>query len=283
MNQIVFTTESPSDVNKDLAEKYGFGIIPLHVNLDGVDYNDGETISAAEILDAFQTKKILPNTSAVSIAEYADFFQKYLDQGKTVIHIALSSGISSTYQNACIAASDLDSEGRLFIVDSKTLTQSAALLMYKGAALAEEGMAATDIIRALEDLIPKLEKTFLIPSLEFMHHGGRCSSTEALGANLLKIKPLIELVDGKMAIAQKFRGADLKAYKDYLDSRLTDVEVDPEYLCISHVLVDDSVLSELVTYAKKTYHFEQVVISPCGCVITAHGGKGALAFSFLKA
>lgn len=121
MSNLVITTDSPSDVVPEKAKEYGIGISPLHVNLDGKDYKDGE-ITNEFILQTYQEKKVLPNTSAVSIAEYLDFFGAYLAEGKTVIHIAFSSGCSCTYQNACLAAEELKGKGTVHVIDSKALS-----------------------------------------------------------------------------------------------------------------------------------------------------------------
>lgn len=282
MSNLVITTESPADINKEVAKELGIGVIPLHVSLDGKDYADGVDIDNALIMQTFQEKKILPNTSAISIAEYADFFQKYLDEGKTIIHIALSSGISSTYQNACIAASDLDAEDRLFIVDSKSLSHGNGYLVYKAADMAANGSSVEEILDALQAMIPKVHKAFMITSLEFMRHGGRCSMVEALGANLLKLKPCIDLVDGKMEVTKKYRGADLKAYQDYFAEALGAGDYDKSLVCFGGVEIPADTLKTLETLLKKQYGFEKIIQNSVGSVIAAHGGKGALILNFLR-
>lgn len=282
MNKIVFTTDSPADMPKSLQKDLGVGVIPLHVNLDGVDYKDGENITNEIIYNTFQEKKVLPNTSAVSVGEYTEFFKHYLEEGKTIIHVAFSSGISSTYQNACIAAEDLEAVNRIYIIDSQSLSQAICILIYKGIALQEQGKSAPEIVDALEAMIPKLDKTFVVTSLTFLAHGGRCSAVTAFGANLLKLKPLIDMVDGKMEVAKKYRGSDLKVYLEYIDDRLKDVDYDDEFVCISSALVDKDTLHTVEKHLKKNYHFKNIILNDVGCVVTAHGGKGAFALFFLK-
>lgn len=282
MSNIVITTETPSDLHPEFQEKFGIGSIPLHVNLDGKDYRDVVDISAQQIYDTFKKKKVLPSTSAVAVGEYIDFFKKYLAEGKEIVHIAMSSGISSTYQNACIAAQDLESEGKIHVIDSRLLSQGTAILCYKAAEMAETGANAYEIIQAVEGMIPKLDNTFVITSLTFLSHGGRCSALEAFGANILKLKPLIDMKGGTMSVAKKYRGHTMPVYEQYIDDRLKDVDYDDEYVCLSAVLIDKERTDALIKKIKDEYHFKNVLLVPCSSVITSHGGKGAFGVFFLK-
>lgn len=281
MSNIVFTTESPADIYPEYKEKYGIGVIPLHVNQDGVDYKDGD-ITAQEIYDTFREKKVLPNTSAIPIPEYVDFFKAYLDEGKEIIHVSMSSGISSTYRNACLAVEELGAEDRIHVFDSKSCAQAIALPLYKGIMMNEKGMPVDEILAEIERLIPKIDNHFMITSLDFLRHGGRCSALTAFGANLLKIKPLIDMSGGEMSVAKKYRGSDIAVYKKSLDDLLGDGNYDDEFACITHVLVPEDVRKEYVDYLKKNFHFKNILVSDASCTITAHGGKGAIGTFFLK-
>ncbi len=283
MSNLVITTDSPTDIAPNKAEAYGIGIIPLHVNLDGKDYKDGQSITNQFIMDTYRQKKILPSTSAVAVAEYVDFFGAYLEEGKTVIHISFSSGASCTYQNACIAAEDLKEKGTVHVIDSKALSVGTAVVVYKACDLLASGATEEELLNGIQDYIARVDKTFVITSLEFLKHGGRCSAVEAFGANLLKLKPCIDMVDGKMEVIKKFRGSDEKAYLAYLADRIAEAgSYDDSLACVSSVLVPEATLETVVSVLKEEYHFKEVVLSECGCVIAAHGGKGALALSFLR-
>lgn len=281
MSNIVFTTESPADIYPEYKEKYGIGVIPLHVNQDGVDYKDGE-ITAQEIYDTFRQKKVLPNTSAIPIAEYMDFFKAYLDEGKEIIHVSMSSGISSTYRNACLAVEELEASDRIHVIDSKCCAHAIALPIYKGIGMAEKGMTTDEILDEINKLVPKIDNHFMITNLEFLKHGGRCSALAAFGANLLRIKPLIDMSGGEMSVSKKYRGSDITVYKKSLDDLLGDGNYDDEFACITNVLVDDDVLKEYVDYLKKNFHFKNILVSDASCTITSHGGKGAIGTFFLK-
>lgn len=282
MNNIQITTEVSADIPQDILREKNIGTVALQVHLDGKEYKDG-ALSNQEVLDIFNAKKELPSTSAVSVGDYQDLFRPYLQEGKTVIHVAMSSGISSTYQNACIAAEDLEDEGRVYVVDGKGLSQATSILVYKALGLAEAGKSAEEIVAALNEMVPKLDSSFIITDLAFLKHGGRCSTLAALGANLLKLKPMINMDGGSMSTDKKYRGKDEDAYFQYLDDRFADgAAYDDEYVCISHGLVDPAVLDKAASVLKKKYKFKNVITNDVGTVIFAHGGKGCFGVFFLQ-
>ena len=279
-DNIQFTTEVSADIPKEILLDRNIATVPLQVHLDGKEYKDGD-LSNQEVYDIFQGKKALPSTSAVSVGDYQDLFRPFLEAGKTVIHVAMSSGISSTYQNACIAAEDLEDEGKVYVIDGKALSQATSILLYKGLDLQAEGKSAEEIVSAIEALVEKLDSSFIITNLDFLKHGGRCSTLAALGANLLKLKPLINMDGGSMSTDKKYRGRDEDAYFQYLEDRFTDTEYDDEYVCISNGLVDQKVLDKAAALLKEKYHFKNVIVNDVGTVIMAHGGKGCFGVFFL--
>lgn len=284
INNILFTTETPSDVHPDLMKQFDIRTVPLHVHLGDDEYYDGE-ITQQYIYDTFKAKKILPSTSAVSVGEYQEFFKPFVDQGLQVIHVAMSSGISSTYNNACIAVKDMGAEDQVHVFDSLALSQTTGLPLFKGAEMAENGASVEEICKAIEDMIPRLDSSFIITSLDFLRHGGRCSTLAALGANILKLNPLINMDGGSMTVGKKYRGKAPKVYLDYIDDRFKDGReeiYDKEFAFVSHVLVEDDILDVCVKHLKDQYHFEKVYVNECSCVITAHGGKGAFGVFALK-
>lgn len=281
-DSIQFTTEVSSDIPQELLAERGIGTVALQVRLEDKEYKDG-SLSNQEVYDIFREKKALPSTSCVSVGDYQELFLPYLRAGRTVIHVAMSSGISSTCQNARIAAEDLEDEGKVYVIDGKGLSQATSLLVYKGQDMAAEGRSAEEIAAALEELVPKLNSSFIITNLDFLKHGGRCSTLAALGANLLKLKPMINMDGGSMSTDKKYRGKDEDVYFQYLEERFPEgMEYDDEYVCVSHGLVDEDVLKKAVSVLKKKYKFKNVIVNDVGTVIFAHGGKGCFGVFFLS-
>ncbi len=254
MNEnIQFTTELSLDIPEEIRKARNIATVGLQVHLEDKEYKDG-ALSNQEVYDIFQARKALPSTSAVSVGDYQDLFRPFLEAGKTVIHVSISSGISSTYQNACIAAEDLEDLGKVYV----------------------------EIVAAMKALVPKLDSSFMITNLDFLKHGGRCSTLAALGANLLKLKPMINMDGGSMSTDKKYRGKDEDAYFQYLDDRFANgLEYDDEYVCISHGMVDKAILDKAVSVLKKKYKFKNVIVNDVGTVIFSHGGKGCFGVFFL--
>ena len=252
MSHIKFTTETPTDLNQESLDKFDISVVPLHCNVNDKDYKDLVELDAQGVIDIYQETGSLPNTSAVSIAEYQEFWKPFLDEGKTIIHNAMSSGISSTYQNAVIAAEELDPEGnRIYVFDSKGLSAQTGLPIFKCAEMAENGASVEEIVEAMPKFNEQMDKTFLITSLEFLRHGGRCSALAAFGANLLKLKPLISMEGGSMDAPKKFRGSDEKVYLEYVDDRLKGVDYDDEYCMITGVLLEKDLLKKVEDKIRK--------------------------------
>lgn len=280
-DNIQFTAELSADIPEEIAKARNIATIGLQVHLEDKEYKDGE-LSNADVYQIFKERKALPSTSAVSVGDYRDFFLPFLKAGKTVIHVSISSGISSTYQNACIAATDLEDVGKVYVIDSLALSQATAILVYKGLDMAEQDKSAEEIVEAIKALVPKLDSSFMITNLDFLKHGGRCSTLQALGANLLKLKPLINMDGGSMSTDKKYRGRDEDAYFQYLEDRFKDSRpYDDEYVCISQAMVDPDVLKKAVHLLKDKYHFKNVFYNDVGTVIFAHGGKGCFGVFFL--
>lgn len=280
-DNIQFTTELSLDIPEEIRREKNIATVGLQVNLEGKEYKDG-TLSNEEVYNIFRERKALPSTSAVSVGDYQELFRPFLKEGKTVIHLSISSGISSTYQNACIAAEDLEDEGKVYVIDTLSLSQAAAILLYKGIEMAEQDKSAEEIVENIKALIPKLDSSFMITNLDFLKHGGRCSTLAALGANLLKLKPLINMDGGSMKTDKKYRGKDEDAYFQYLDDRFADGRAyDKEYACISNGMVDQAILDKAVAVLKEKYGFKNVIVNDVGTVIFAHGGKGCFGVFFL--
>ncbi len=281
---VVITTDSAAELTPEIAKEYNIDVIPLHVFLDGKDYLDGQGITVDDIFSAYENKKVLPTTSAVAIAEFSEFFKKHTDKGASIVHISFSSGLSSCYQNANIAAQELREQGaEIHIIDSRSLSQAIAYLVIEAAKLRDNRVSAQEIVSKIEAMIPKLDMTFVIESLDFLKKGGRCSALAAFGANILGIRPRIDMdSEGKMGIGKKYRGKIENVYIQYLDDRLSYGDFDMERVFISHVGLPQEQVDSIVKHLKKTTKFKEIIVGTCNCVVSSHGGRGAMAICLLR-
>lgn len=280
MSKIKITCDSTCDLTKELYEKYDISVMPLAVNLGDDLYRDGVDIDGPMIFDYVAKTGILPKTSAVSIAEYTDFFKLWVDDGYEVIHINLSSGLSSCHQNACLAAEEL---GNIYVIDSLNLSSGSGHLAIAGAELAAEGFEAKEIAEKLNEMKTRLDVSFIIQELDYLHKGGRCSGVAAFGANLLKLRPCIEVVDGGMIVGKKYRGSTEKTIKEYIDGRLAgreDLQLNRIFLTHSHA--PQEIVDKMLEYIKELQPFAEVIETVAGSTITSHCGKACLGVLFFK-
>lgn len=279
MSKIVITADSPIDLSAEQATAYGIEIIPLHIILECKDYLDGVDITPDDIYKSYNEKKVLPSTSAISVSEYETFFSRFVSEGYDVVHLSLSSAISSTHNNARIASEDMPG---VHIVDTRRLSTGMAVLAIKGTEMVASGMSAAEIASSLTAMRDKVSTSFLLETLTYMNKGGRCSTLAVLGANILGIKPTIEnLNDGSLAVGKKFRGKTSVVRRQYIDEKLSAPGIDYSRIFVDHSGIDEDELLELKTYIEDNYDFKEVLISRAGSTISTHCGPGTFALMFM--
>jgi DegV family protein with EDD domain len=276
---IKILSDSTCDLPQELLDKHNITLAALTVVKNDVAFRDGVDIFPADIFAHVAAGGALCSTSAGSVGEYTDLFAKYASDYDAVIHISLGSGFSSSYQNACLAASEYDN---VYCVDSMNLTSGQGFLVLKAAAMAQSGMEPQAIVAELNALAPKVEASFLVDKLDYLAKGGRCSSAAALGANLLNLKPCIEVKDGKMTVVKKYRGNYAKCLASYVKERLADREdIDRDSLFVTYTVVSDD-CARAVDEAVSAYgNFANVYRTIAGCTISCHCGPGTLGVIFL--
>ena len=280
MRPIKIISDSTADLPKELIEKYDIQVLPLCVTLGENTYKDGLEISASDIFKFYEEKKILPKTSAVSVAEYTDVFSEWVEKGYDVIHFCISSTMSSCYQNACIAAVEL---GHVWAIDSANLSSGIGLQVVMAAELAQKGESAEVIAREINEAKTRVDASFILNQLEFLHKGGRCSGVAALGANLLKLKPCIEVCEGSMKVGKKYRGAYEKCALEYVRDRLEGNDnIENNIIFLTWTGVDAKLLKEIEKEIKKHQKFRTIVVNEAGSTITGHCGPGTFGVLYFR-
>lgn len=278
MKNIVITADSAADLPQEIAEKYGIEIMPMNVIIDGFEKKDGVNISAPEIFDYVDKKGIIPKTSAVSPGEYTDFFEKIVNDGKSVVHLSFCSELSSTHRNAKLAASVFDNA---FVIDTRNLAGGIALPAIKACKMRDEGMGAKEIAGNIVNILPAVRVSYLLDSIDFLRRSGRCSAAAAFGASLLSIKPCAAMIDGKIEVIKKYRGKGQAARLQYASEQLDKFnKIDYSLAFIYHSGVEKSELDSIEKLLKNK-GFEQVITAFTGCMISLHSARGALGIHFL--
>lgn len=281
MAKIKITADSVCDLSEELKQRYDITVAPLYVTRDGVTLRDAIDITQHEVFDHYRTTGRLCSTAALNVEDWSNFIKEQLATGcDELIIVTISSEFSSTYQNACIAAEDYDN---VYIVDSRNLSTGEGLVAISAAKLAEKGLSAAEVCEKLRtDIIPKVDASFFVMNIEYLHKGGRCSSIAALGVNLLKLKPCIDVIDGKMKVTKKYRGSFEKTVQEYVKDRIAAAgEIDDELIFVTHTSSAENA-ARAVEEVKKNGTFKEIATTEAGCTVACHCGEDTLGILFIR-
>ena len=276
----VITSDSTTDLSRELRERYNVSVMPLKITLGDKIYTDGVDITPDDIYVHHDKTGELPKTSATNVGDCLEFFKPFTDAGKTVIHFTISSEMSSTYNNACLAAEEL---GNVYVIDTKNLSTGGGLLVVAAAEMLNSGLSAKETVEKTRALAPCVDASFVIDSLEYLYKGGRCSALAMFGANLLKLKPCIQVKDGKMDVAKKYRGKFSEVLKQYVKDKISDYSnIELDRVFITHAGCDPELVNEIVELVRKEVPFKEVFMTRAGCTVSSHCGANTLGVLFIR-
>lgn len=268
--KVKISADSTCDLPKETIDYFDIGILPLYIVRDGESLRDGEEITTPEIFAYTRRTGQLCSTAAVTILDYITAWTEWKKEYDAVVHISLSSELSASYSNACIAAEEV---GNVWVIDSKNLSTGSGHLTLDAAIMAKEGTDAAEIAAELKRLTPKLDVSFVLDTLDYLRKGGRCSALAALGANVLSLKPCIEVHDGTMGVGKKYRGKTEKAFLQYVADRLKDRDdIDLRRVFITDSGISDEARAAIENAVLSCQPFEKVYHNLSGCTISGHCG-----------
>lgn len=279
--KIILCADSTCDLGTDLCGRYDVHCYPFHVILDGKMYGDGYDLMPDQIYKVYQEKKILPKTAAINAAEYAAFFRQWTDQGYELIYITIGHGISTTYNNCRLASQEVPGT---YVIDSCNLSSGTGLLVIEAAERIAAGMPAAQVAEEVQALTGKVHASFVIDTLEFLYKGGRCSALQMLGANVLQLKPCIEVnnADGTMTVGKKYRGSLDKSLAQYVKDRLSDCsDVKDDRIFITHSGISDERIALVRNALIKMNLFKEILVTHAGCTICSHCGPNTLGVLYM--
>ncbi len=280
---VCITYDSTCDLTPQLLERFQIRTVPLTIQSGERVFADDGQYTSAELYADYRRNGTLPKTAAVSPEEFKSFFLPILEEGYDIVHIDISSELSCTCQNAVLAAQELAEQGRVCVVDSRQLSTGGGLLALQGAKLRDRGMDAADVAEELRGLASCGDTSFVLDTLEYMWKGGRCSGVAALGANVLKLKPCLEMREGKLVVCKKYRGSMEKVYRQYITERLAGKTVVEDHAFITHSgEVSENTLRELTELVRELAPFKEVFVTQAGCTVSSHCGPGTLGVLFLR-
>ena len=277
---IKILSDSTCDLTAELLAKHNIDLARLTVVKDGTGYRDGTDITPADIFAHVAAGGDLCSTTAYNISEYEELFSKYAGEYDGVIHITIGSGFSSCFQNACIAAQEFDN---VAVVDSMNLSTGQGLVVLEACRLAKQCNTLEELREKVQAFTSRVEASFLVDKLNYLVKGGRCSAAAALGANLLNLKPCIEVRDGKMIVVKKYRGNYAKCLANYVKDRLDGRDdLTREILFVTKTPVTDECYSAVMEAVGQCPAFNTVYETDAGCTVSCHCGPATLGVLFVR-
>ena len=278
MKSYILSADSTLDMPGELLKQYDIRVIPSYVTMGERTVDDWPELTQKDLLDYVRQSGQLAKTSAANPDDYAQWFRKLRAEGRPVVHVAKSSALSSCYQNACVAAQELD---QVWVVDSKNLAGGTSMSIL--AALRSGPDDPAGAAAFLEAYRERIDGSFIIETLEFLRKGGRCSTVAALGANILKLRPEIVFDGGIMRVGKKYRGAYRKCVYEYLNDQLAKLPgYETELVYMNHTLQDPAFLEELKSYVKEKTGCRELIEYPASSAISTHCGPNTFGVFFVR-
>lgn len=282
-NKVLLFADSSVDLTKELCERYSVHTVPIHVILNDKTYEDGVDITSEEIFENYYNTKELPKTAAINISDIVTVLKPYVDDGYEIVYVSLGSGLSSSFRNSCLAAEELD--GKVYPIDSCSLSTGAGLLVIEAAERIAQGMEAKQVAEEVQALSMKSQASFVLDTLEFLKAGGRCSALAAFGANLLGLKPCIKVNNeeqGAMGVGKKYRGKYEKVIFDYVDDTLGAYDnIKKDRVFITYSSMDNDLEKKVYDYVKSKGIFKEIFLTRASGTISSHCGPNTLGILFM--
>lgn len=278
---IQIVIDSTTDLPAQAAEQVK--IVPLTIHFGEQQYVSGVDIDARSFYEKLVESDVLPTTSQPTPAAFADAFQAAVEAGDEVVCITISSKLSGTFQSASIAA--MDFPGKVFVVDSRTVTLGCGILTQYALDLAKQGISARELAQRVEKKREKVRLLALLDTLEYLKKGGRISATVAFAGGLLNIKPVICVAEGEVKLLGKARG-----FRQGSNLLVQQIEkaggVDFEMpMLLGYTGLSDAMLKKYMEDSAQLWQgrVDSLPVSIVGSVVGTHAGPGAVAVAFFGA
>lgn len=279
---IKISCDSTADLSPELYERYNIAKLPLYINIGGREYMDGVDLTSEQLFKLVDETGELPTTAAQSIDDFTKYLNTLKEQnpGAEIIHFTISSGFSTTYNVASLAAAEMDD---VYIIDSRNLSSGIGQSVIEACEMAARGVPAKEIVDVIEkEIIPKVDASFTLDTLKYLAKGGRCSNVAALGANLLQLKPCIEVVDGKMRVGKKYKGKYSRVVRQYANDRLADIEnIRPDRVFITSAHCNQEYIDAVYEEVSKFNYFKEILITEAACTVSSHCGPNTIGVLFI--
>ena len=275
---IKITADSTCDLSEALLQEWSISLMPMHILMGEESYLDGVSIHPADVFAHVQNGGKMPKSAAANLVEYSDFFEPFARDYDAVIHISVSSKLSSCYQNACLAAEQFEN---VSVIDSANICTGQGYLVLRAAKWAADGLTPRNICMRLQNLSKRVQLSFVLNQLDYMAKSGRCSGVLAFGANLLSIKPSLAVVDGELKVMKKYRGSLPICVGKYITDQLDGRDdIDNTMVFISSCQPKPGCMEAVKAGLKKYGKFEHIIETDIGTTIGGYSGPGTIGIVF---
>ncbi|MCF7925182.1 MAG: DegV family protein [Candidatus Izimaplasma sp.] len=281
MKPIKLISDSTCDLTRDILKERQIEAIPMHVSFGEEHYLDGVNLSVEEMYQKVENKGELPKSAAISPGEFEVVFSKYLDQGYQILYIGIGARLSGTFQSANLAKNLLESDD-IHIIDSANLSSGTGLLLLKASDMIQANKDIETIKYMIQELIPKIRSQFVIDTLDYLYKGGRLNVLSNFMGNMLRLHPLIKVVDGQMIVGKKISGAMRKAIRYMINETVMNQDnIDSAYMMITHSKADNNAI-----YIRKELedkmNIDTIYETEAGCTISTHCGAGTIGILYIE-
>ena len=283
MARVKIVSDSTCDLGKEILNSLNVDVIPLYIGHEGKMYKDGEDITTKEMYELIASSGKLTKTSCRAPEEIRLFFQQFFDQGyDQVVYFGIGSTLSATYNNARLAAMEFD-EGKVFVIDSLNLSTGIGLLVYKACEFRDAGLDGKEIADKITELVPLVRSQFVIDKFDNLHKGGRCSGMAKVFGTMLRIKPNIKVVNGKLLVARKPIGMrrGLLAMLSDIQEDLNNNNVDLGHVMVTHSFADADARFVTPRLIEMGIPSDKIVETQAGCVVSTHCGEGTIGILYI--
>lgn len=278
--KIKITADSTCDLSEELLKKWDIALMPMHILMGEDSYLDGVTVHPADVFAYVNQGGKMPKSAAANLVEYTEFFAPFAKEYDAVIHISVSSKLSSCFQNARLAAGEFEN---VCVVDSQNICTGQGYLVLQAAKWAADGLLPRNITMRLQNLAKRVQLSFVLNQLDYMAKSGRCSGVLAFGANLLGIKPSLAVIDGELKVVKKYRGSLPicvgKYITDLLDGR---DDIDNCMVFISSCQPKPGCMEAIKAGLRRYGKFENIIETDIGTTIGGYSGPGTIGIVFAK-
>ncbi|MBP1889310.1 DegV family protein with EDD domain [Clostridium moniliforme] len=277
MQKIKIITDSTVDLPKELLKELNVDVLPVLINFGEKSYLDGIEITLDEVFKRIDSGDVFPTTAQITPNRFVEAFKKYIDEGYKVLAVMMSSGMSGTYQSACIAKQMLETDD-VYVVDSQTITSGLGLLVIKAAQLIDKGLPIEEIVKELEEIKPYINSSLSFDSLDNLVKGGRLPKAVSVVTGMLGIKLILEVKDGVMSVKGKVRGSKKAAKRIINDMETLIPRKDLPVIIVN--VNNDEIAIPLKEYLESNNI--NYIEGPVGCSVGIHSGDKAVGLFFVS-